>query len=147
MNTENLRHFFTAARSCAMSMMEGAAFIQQELPNVKISDAQRLRVIEVCATLIETKHDVIGEMFELNREADSSDSEMIAKTAHMILRWLGEGLHEIRTLADELQIAANENPAAMPAFFLVAQTFVNISTLFDRAHDEAPALDEGKGAT
>lgn len=145
MSTQNLNIFLTESRRCAMTMMEAAAYIQRELPNVQISDDQRMRVIKVCAKLIETKHDVIGEIFELNREADSSETEMIAITVHTILQWLGEGLHEIRTLADDLQIAANEEPAAMPAFFLVAETFINISTLFDRAHAAAPALGGGMG--
>jgi hypothetical protein len=142
MKNNDLQHFFTAARSCAMSMMEGAAFIQQELANVQISDAHRAQAIEVCSKLIETKHDVIGELFELNRDAASGQPEMIAETMHMILRWLGEGVQEIRALADALQTAADGDPAVMPAFFLVAETFINISTLHGRAHDAAA---EGAG--
>ena len=146
MNSQNLQLFFSESRSCAMAMIEAAAHIQRELPNAQMSDARREQAREVCSKLIETKNDVINELFELSREANSGESEVeIAKTIQMIMRWLVEGVQEIRALADELQSAAVEDPGQQLAFILVAENFINISELFHRAHQAADSLNKRTG--
>ena len=90
MNETAIDEVVSAARDCAMIMMETANYIHAELPKIQIGEALQSQAKKVCSALIGTRHDVISELFELEdllEQAGASASE-IASRLNRIIRWL-----------------------------------------------------------
>ena len=119
-----LAAFAGAASSCAFSMMENAAYIEGELPNVKVSEALRAEVLEVCSRLIGTKHDVQSEIGELLDLTESPDSAVVQVRVARIERRLADDLPTLNGVVQSLERAAATDGGS--AYILVAESAVNI---------------------
>lgn len=69
---DTIRSFLVQVRDRAMQMMENGAFIQKELPSLRMPDALRQKLDALCENLIGTKHDLIDEIFEIGGLLDDS---------------------------------------------------------------------------
>jgi hypothetical protein len=58
MNPAAIRTVLNEAHRCAMAMLDNASYIERELPNVRMDAANHASAIELCSSLIGTKHDI-----------------------------------------------------------------------------------------
>jgi hypothetical protein len=87
------------ARTCALSMLESATFIQNELPNVQMSDELREQTRQVCDSLIGTKHDIFTELAELDELVSAKASlSVIHLRVNRIVKWFREDTAQMHEL-------------------------------------------------
>lgn len=130
-----------AVYECAMQMMANAAYIQDHLDEVEPPDGMRPRIQLMCRSLIETKHDVMHEMFELAETADKLlDSISLAERVERIMRWLAESCLAVHQLVTELLAASERDARYCMACLLVTESATNIFNTFRHAQDQAKAL-------
>lgn len=132
----------SAARDCAMVMLETADYIQAELPNVQIDKALQSLTKTVCSALIGTKHDVISELFEIDDllSPGGASSSEIASRLDRIIRWLWEDVSGMHKLVMALDSAKKRNPAFALAYVLVAESATNVLNAFNRTRAAADFL-------
>lgn len=129
--------FMGAARSCAMSMMENAAYIQEALPTIEIEEHYQERIKVVCEALIGTKHDILHEIMDLEELLNGrGDEAKCFKMVERMMLWLQE---PIATLHDTVSMLREAPEAALP-FMLVAESGVNIMNAFNSVADAHDAL-------
>ena len=149
MSESAIHEVISAARDCAMIMMETANYIQAELPNVQIDGPLQSQAEEVCSALIGTKHDVISELFELGdllRPAGASSPE-IASRLNRVIGWLWEGISRTHELVMALDSAKNQNPSFALAYVLAAESATSIINAFNRTKAAAEFLGSEKNET
>ncbi|HXZ80276.1 MAG TPA: hypothetical protein VEG30_10135 [Terriglobales bacterium] len=149
MNESAIHEVMSAARGCAMIMLETANYIQAELPNVQINEALQSQAEEVCNALIGTKHDVISQLFEIDdllRPTGASSPE-IASRLDRIIRRLCEGVSRTHELVMALDSAKKQNPACALAYVLVAESATSIINAFNRTKAAADFLESEKNET
>jgi hypothetical protein len=142
MNESAIQEAMSAARDCAMVMLETADYIQAELPNVQIDKALQSRTKKVCSALIGTKHDVISELFEIDDllSPGGASSSEIASRLDRIIRWLWEDVSGMHKLVMALDSAKKRNPAFALAYVLVAESATNVLNAFNRTRAAADFL-------
>ena len=142
MNESAIQEAMSAARDCAMVMLETADYIQAELPNVQIDKALQSRTKTVCSALIGTKHDVISELFEIDDllSPGGASSSEIASRLDRIIRWLWEDVSGMHKLVMALDSAKKRNPAFALAYVLVAESATNVLNAFNRTRAAADFL-------
>jgi hypothetical protein len=138
----NLQIFASAAQSCANQMMSNAAYIQTELPSLRLPEGMSERIATLCDSLIATKHDVISEIFELSEESESSSPSNINERVKMIIQWLWETIQEMNEVVQSLQTAAGADPQFSISCLLVAESASNILNPFNRAAEAADGLQQ-----
>lgn len=132
-----LNAFLTAARHCAMQMMENATYIQKHLPGLEAPEGTAERIRAVCDSLTATKHDVFTELSELAEAAHAAGSCLnLEPRRERIRRWLFEPLAEMDEVVRALEAAAAHDPAFSLAFLLMSESAVNILTAFNAVPDE-----------
>ncbi len=89
--------FSQASRECAMQMMSNAAYIQRELPKLELPEPIITKIKAVCESLIDTKHDVMTELFELADETQT-DASNAPRKVQRIVQWLSEPIGEMHQL-------------------------------------------------
>src|SRR5215218_8270922 len=87
-----LASFISAAGSCADEMLSNASFISSEFPSLSLPPSHVASIEQVCSSLIDTKHDVISELYELDDLLSEPASEVVQRRVERIHRWLGEEL-------------------------------------------------------
>jgi predicted DNA-binding protein len=103
---DTIRLFLVQVRDCAMQMMENGAFIQKQLPSLRMPDALRQKLDAFCENLIGTKHDLIHEIFEIDGLLDDSPENLaIAQGIERIRQWVFESIMEIDDCVNEVQRA------------------------------------------
>jgi hypothetical protein len=107
--------------------MYNALYIQKELPNVVMSDELRQRIVDLCATLIGTKHDLITEIFELDERMQSgaSNAEVLRRIDRMV-RWAEEDALKMHEVVMDLGAASEKDVMRVGAYLLVSESAVNI---------------------
>ena len=126
-----LSDFSSAASSCAHAMLSNAAFIEQELALMKLSDKHRTAITEACSGLIGTKHDVISELGELQEFAGQSHSKEVQKRVDRIVNWLTEEVQRLHTVVKSLEASSGFDFNAERAFMLVSSSAVNVLNPFN----------------
>lgn len=128
-----------------MTMLESGTYIQRELPKVRIDEAIRATVLELCSRLIGTKHDVVHELSELDDllSNDATDETVTRKTS-LIIHWLWEDIGQMHEIVTQLEAVAHEDPACGSAYILVAESAVNILHPFNRAKTAADAITKNE---
>lgn len=128
------------ARQCAMEMLANASYIEGELPNVELPDDLRAMTVELCTTLVGTKHDVISELHEMF----DADSPMAAATvrlrAQRLVRWLSDDIRALNELTAALRAASTQDERYSLAELLVTESATNILVAFNRLAAEADRL-------
>lgn len=130
------------ARACALAMMDNAAFIETELPDVAMPPALESRAREVCAELVGTKHDVFSELSELEEmRADGQVADSVVRARfERIIDWLGSPLEPMHELVRAIEVLTQGGLA----WTLVAESATNIYEAFTRARDSAQRLWGGE---
>jgi len=136
MSTPEIQTAMHEFRNCAMVMLENAAFIQTELPNVHMDADLVSQAEQLCDDLIGTKHDVIHDLFELDYELRSADIEQAkayaSATLDRLLRWMQEDNMKMHSLVVALDAASKREPKSGSAFMLVLESATNILNAFNR---------------
>jgi hypothetical protein len=136
MDESSIHAAMSAARQCALTMLESALFIARELPALRLSDALRKQVQEACGGLTATKHDIDTEVEELwELLATGAGQPAAARRLERMHRWLGEDVARMHTLVTALEEASSQDAALSAAYVLVAESAVNILESFERAGD------------
>ena len=147
MNTpDNLNAFRNAAHQCAIQMMENATYISKELPSVDMPEAIKAKTQTMCASLIETKHDIITELFELEEEAKtaSASSDLIPHV-DLIVKWLAETTREMCDVVDALREAGEKDERFILGYMLLSESAINVLNAFNPAADAARAMKQETG--
>jgi hypothetical protein len=125
MTTSGLSGFTSAARACAFEMMQNAAYIQEHLPDVDVSAPLRESILDVCSSLIGTKHDVFTELHDLRELGAPWDSAVVQDRVARIEEWLAEDLPALHAVVKALE------PTKSLAYLLVAESAANILNSFN----------------
>ena len=138
-----IREFQDHTRECAVQMMMNAIFIQQELPNVRMSDELRRRTEKLCSVLIGTKHDLVTEIFELDEalEAGAGNVEVLRRINRMV-QWAGEDALKMHEIVMALAADAQKDVMNGGAYLLVSESAVNILTPRTQMRQLAAQLGE-----
>jgi predicted DNA-binding protein len=138
-----IREFQDHTRECAVQMMMNAIFIQQELPNVRMSDELRQRTEKLCSILIGTKHDLVTEIFELDEalETGAGNVEVLRRINRMV-QWAGEDVLKMHEIVTALAAEGQKDVMNGGAYLLVSESAVNILTPRTRMRQLAAQLGE-----
>ncbi len=140
-SNSNLQTFASAAQNCAMQMMSNAAYIQTELPSLRLPEGLGEQIATLCDSLIATKHDVISEIFELSEVSESSTTTAeIKMRVRRIIQWLWETIQEMNEVVQSLQTASEADTQFFGSWLLVVESANNILAPFNRASQAADAL-------
>lgn len=143
MNTSpDLIRFTGETHACAMQMMENAAYIQKELPNLQMPDSLRDQIVKLCGDLIGSKHDLVNEAVELEEAmvADASP-DRIAVRVKMILRWIQDDVASIQQCVDAINEAVGSGVASGSVALLVMESAVNIMNSIPSAPESAETTE------
>lgn len=145
MNELAIQAIMTEAHNCALVMLESANYIQSELANVRMDNALRVHMEQVCTTLIGTKHDIFSELFELDELLDSQPSASVIRLrVDRIVQWLWDDIIRMHELVKALELAKKHDPACELAYVLVIESATNIINAFNRTKAAADALHTGE---
>lgn len=124
--------FTLCARECAVQMMQNAAYMKQELPNVQLGDGLRKQAEEVCDRLASAKHDLISELFDLDEllATDASDAAIGERVERMV-RWARDDLLAMHDLVVAIDDEATRDPQVITASILVMESAGNILNAFN----------------
>lgn len=128
MNTSpELIRFAGETHACAIQMMENAAYIQKELPNLEMPDSLRDQIAKLCCALIGSKHDLISEVAELE-EALVADAglDRIINRVKMIQGWIQDDMSSIRLCVEAVNEAVKCGTAPGLVAMLVMESAANI---------------------
>lgn len=134
---EALTEFSGKAHACAMQMLENAAYIEQELPNIEITEESRRQILEVCSALVGTKHDVITELSDLEDLHLWPGADEIQNRVKRIMGWSAEELPKLHGLVQALQVGSSQDRGNGLAFLLVAESATNVLKAFSEMSDAA----------
>ena len=138
MNGQTLSNAIDDARACALSMLDNAALIETELPEVGMSAALEARTREVCDELVGAKHDVFAELAELDRLRDEGPlpDEIVRASFERVIGWLQAPLGPMHELARALEAQLQGGAA----WTLVADAATHVYEAFGRARESARQL-------
>jgi len=147
MNRPSVLKAISAIRDCALIMLENASYIQHELPNVEMLEVLRLQTAEVCESMMGTKHDVISELFEIDRLLESkTDLALVLSRIDRVLRWLWEDISKMHQVVMALREDSHKNENHTLAEVLIQESAANILTAFNCAKAAVdPLTSEKKG--
>ena len=134
---ESLTEFLGKAYACAMQMLENAAYIEKELPNIEIGEESRRQILDICSALVGTKHDVVSELGELADLDLSPGANAIQNRVKRIMGWSAEELPKLHGLVQALQAGSDQDRGTGLAFLLVAESATNILKAFSAMSDAA----------
>ena len=108
-----------------MQMMENAAYIQKEIPALKMPEHLRTQIEELCANLISTRHDMIHELGELDEFLASAPSQ-IEPWMERLHRWVGKSIISIHRCVQAVDKAVTNGTASDLVLMLVMESATNI---------------------
>ena len=140
---QKIREFQAHTRECAVQMMMNALYIQRELPNVQMNDELRQRTVDLCGTLIGTKHDLVTEIFELDEalEKGAGNVEVLRRITRMV-QWAGEDALKMHEVVMALDAELQKRVMDGGAYILVSESAVNILTPLHEMRQLAVQLRE-----
>ena len=131
---KNLHNFLNAASACAYQLLDAATFIQDELPNLKLSDERRAAITSLCAAFAGTKHDICSDLAYLPH-AYSWDFVSCRAEITRIIDAITDDLTLMRACTDAL-----EDEGAGLAYILLAETGAGLLAALDQVQEAAAAL-------
>lgn len=119
--------FLAQARDCAMQMMENGAYIQKELPSLRMPAALRQELEQLCANLISSKHDLLHEIVETGGVLDSApESPVIAGKTERIRQWIVAAITGFHQCIVGARQAVNQGEADGLLCLLLTESAANI---------------------
>lgn len=136
-----LEVFTLCVRECAVQMLQNAAYVKQELPNVQLSQTLRKQADEVCDRMIGTKHDLITELFDLDEllATDAPDTAVGERVERMV-QWARDDLLALHGLVVAIDDEATRDPQAITANILVMESAGSILQAFNRMQRAADGV-------
>jgi hypothetical protein len=140
---QTLREFQAYAQECSAQMLMNALYIQKELATVQMTDELRQRTVELCSTLIGTKHDLVTEILELDErlEAGAGNVEVLRRIDRMV-QWAGEDAQKMHEVVMALDAELQKGVKDGGAYLLVSESAVNILTPLKQMRRLAERLRE-----
>lgn len=133
-----MARFLSAARRCAGLILDGAMFVQKELPKVRMEEALRSRTRQLCDDLNGTKHDVVSELLDFGEPIEGRSPEGVCRMrVQRIQEWLFEYLPKMHAIVQALETAAQRDPNDGGAYVLVAETAVGILQAYGAVREAA----------
>ena len=127
MNSPAVLQAISAIRDCALIMLENASYIQRELPNVEMHEVLRSRTVQICESMVGTKHDVISEIFEIDDLLTSkTDWAAVTSRIERLIRWLWEDISKMHQLVMALREDSQKNQNNTLSLILVQESATNI---------------------
>lgn len=141
MNIADLLTALSAIRNCANLMLENASYIQGELPNVEMNGTLRSQTVEICGSMVGTKHDVVSELFEIDELLESkTDWGTISSRLDRVMSWLWQDISKTHQLVMALREDSENNKNHTLSLILVQESATNILNAFNRAKAAVDAL-------
>jgi hypothetical protein len=141
MVTLMLGPFVLATRECALQMMSNAAYILDELPNVRMPPELLERTRSVCNDLVGTKHDLISEIHEIDDLAGADASVAhIGQRVELIVGWVRDDLVRLHELVSALDAASRQDETYGLAGLLVMESATNLFNAFDPMQSAAEGV-------
>ena len=131
---QNLHSFLNAASACAHQMLDASVFIQDELPSLELSDAQRAAITTLCVAFSGSKHDICNDLADMPR-LYSWDFAGARLCIIRIMDAITGDLRLMRACSDAL-----EDDGAGLAYVLIAETGTGLLDAFDQVQTAAAAL-------
>lgn len=130
---------------CAVVMHENAVFVEQELPNVRMSVANLAQTRAVCRSLAAALGDVHRTISELESRtiATAADRAVLMETACRGLSRIHESLFRMNDLVSALNAEADDAGLPALASTLVTESAVNILRAYEKTK---AACDEMQAA-
>lgn len=125
-----LAAFQSAAWACAHTLLENIMYIQKEIPTLDLAEVQRSAIVQICTTLIGTKHDVVSELFDLQDMESAAEPDVIQKRIERIVQMVIEDLTQLHEVVQSLESAAASDRRIGLAYLLVAESATNILRSF-----------------
>jgi hypothetical protein len=138
-----LEAFQSAAWRCAHTLLENVMYIQKELPTLDLADAQRSAIVQICSTLVGTKHDVVSELFDLQDIQGVLAPGVIRQRIERIVQMVIEDLNRLHEVVQSLEKATESDRRAGQAYLLVAESATNMLRSFTEMCDAADHYDVG----
>jgi hypothetical protein len=140
---QTLREFQAYAQECSAQMLMNALYIQKELATVQMTDELRQRTVELCSTLIGTKHDLVTEILELDEALDKSASTVeVLRRVDRMVQWAGEDAQKMHEVVMALDAELQKGVKDGGAYLLVSESAVNILTPLKQMRRLAERLRE-----
>lgn len=125
-------------------MLQGAAFIQRELPKVVMDDGLRSRTARLCDALVSTGYAVVSELRDFDEPIQGRSTEDVARMrVKRINEWLFEHLPAQHEIVQSLDAAARPGVGDKGAYILVAETAVGILNAYKEVREVAEAIAAG----
>ena len=145
MNSAAVLQAISAIRDCALIMLENASYIQRELPNVEMREVLKSQTVEVCESMVGTKHDVISELFEIDELLKSKTNwAVVSSRIDRLIRWLWDDISKMHQLVMALREDSQKNENYTLSLVLVQESAANIVNAFNRAKAAVDALASEK---
>ncbi len=125
MADQTLFEFMQSAAECANEIVSNAAFIEQEMPTLELSEENRGRIAATCSALAESKHGIAHELSELPF-LNSYDGACADLCVARIVEIIVEDLQLMHGLTDTLEV----DGSAGFAYTLVEGAGANIRRKF-----------------
>ncbi len=116
----------SALKSCAMRMLENAAYILRELPGLTMPDDLRKRIENLCSEWVGCKHDVINELGEISSTSKESFEEVAERKARLARGWIIQAVRASEPCVTTCQEAARVGTAHHAIPILLMESAVNI---------------------
>lgn len=116
----------SALKSCAMRMMENAAYILNELPGLTMPDDLCKQIEDLCSEWVGCKHDVINELSEISSTSKESFDEAAERKANLARGWILAAVRASEPCVAFCQEAARAGTAHHALPMLLMESAVNI---------------------
>ncbi len=131
----------TALRACALSLQENATYLLDELPKVQMTESLRQEMVEICGSMVATKHDVISVLADIDdMQGPGSGYEEILRRLERCLAWIRQEFDRLHQVEVALQREAASDATAATGFILVAESAVNVLHAFQEAKEQVDEL-------
>lgn len=131
---KNLHNFLNAASACAYQLLDAATFIEDELQNLDLADAQRTAITTLCVAFSGSKHDICNDLADLPRHY-SFAFPLCRAGISRIVDAITDDLKLMRTVTNSL-----EADGAGSAYLLIAETGTGLLAALDQVQIAAAAL-------
>jgi hypothetical protein len=129
-----IHQYLESARYYAQVLMGNAIYIKEELPPMTMSDDLREKLNVFCSELVNTKHDLFHEIFEIDELMTSSgESPEIAQRVARMQQWMMMSCNSFIESVDEVQKAVKESTAEFLVQMLLMSCSINILNLVPTA--------------
>jgi hypothetical protein len=101
-------------------------YIQKKLPTLDLADIQQSAIVQICSTLVGTKHNVVSELFDLQDIQGVVAPGVIRQRIERIVQMVIEDLTRLHEVVQSLEMATVSDRRAGLAYLLIAESATNM---------------------